>query len=87
MNFGALSFLNPSTGFRNTATRSEFDVSGAKSPTKMLYSFCWFGLLCATGMADVGAVYVGVAGAGAGDDAQFRTKDLLEFGIVSGPLL
>jgi hypothetical protein len=39
MNFGARSFLSPRTGFLKTATRSELDVSGARSPTKMLYSF------------------------------------------------
>lgn len=38
-----LSFRNPNTGFLNTATRSELDVSGARSPTKMEYSLCCSG--------------------------------------------
>lgn len=39
INLGSLSFRKPRTGFRKTATKSELEVSGARSPTKMLYSF------------------------------------------------
>ncbi len=44
INLGSLSLRSPRTGLRKTATKSELDVSGAKSPTNMLYSL---GYCCA----------------------------------------
>ena len=50
MYLGTLSFLSPRMGFRKTATRSELEVSGAKSPTKMLYSFSFWALFVPFGI-------------------------------------
>lgn len=81
MNLGSRSFRKPRTGFRNTATRSELDVSGARSPTKILYSF---GYCCCAGDATTPAVgRAGVIGLGI-EDAQLSTNGLLELGIVTG---
>lgn len=88
MNLGSLSFRRPRTGLRNTATRSELDVSGAKSPTKMLYSFGY----CCPPLVYVAALGGNVADVGEADvteDAQFKTKGFDELGMVGGfpPLL
>lgn len=86
MYFGSRSFLSPRTGLRKTATRSELDVSGARSPTKMLYSF-WN--CCCCGVVPGG--YAGAENAGefeladVGTElAQLRTKGLDELGIWTG---
>ena len=89
INLGSLSLRRPSTGLRNTATRSELDVSGARSPTKMLYSF---GYCCAPAVcAPFGAEKVVDTGeAGAMEEVQFITKGFAELGMEAGgafPLL
>jgi hypothetical protein len=82
MNFGSLSFRSPRTGLRKTATRSELDVSGARSPTKILYSF---GYCCET---DIAVRAEGIEDTGEGtEEAQLRMKGLLELGIVTGEVL
>jgi hypothetical protein len=83
MNFGSLSFLNPKTGFRNTATKSEFDVSGARSPTNILYSFGY--CCCAPGTKLPGEEVVG--GRDGSDAANLTLNGLLELGIVVDPPL
>ena len=80
---GSLSFLKPRTGLRKTATRSELDTSGAKSPTKMLYSFGYCGFW-APGIEIVGALKGTDKGAVGTEDAQFIVKGFDEFGIVRG---
>ncbi len=81
MKRGSLSFLNPRTGLRKTATRSEFETSGAKSPTKMLYSFGYCGFW-APGMEIVGPLNGTDKGAVGTDDAQLRVNGFDELGIV-----
>lgn len=82
MNLGSRSFRRPRTGFRNTATRSELDVSGARSPTNMLYSFGNCG--CAVGTITPAVWKEGVIEPVGAEEAQLRTKGLFEFGIVTG---
>lgn len=84
MNLGSRSFLKPSTGFRKTATRSELEVSGARSPTKILYSLgycCCAGDKTTPGVETADVIELGM------EDAQSSTKGLLELGIVSGGAL
>ena len=81
MNLGSRSFRKPRTGFRNTATRSELDVSGARSPTNILYSlgYCWCtGDMTAPGVERADVIEPGI------DDAQLSTNGLVELGIVTG---
>lgn len=83
INFGSLSLRRPSTGLRNTATKSELEVSGARSPTKMLYSlgYCCTPVACAPFVAEKGE-YIGEVGPT--EDAQFMTKGFAEFGMGTG---
>lgn len=85
MSLGSRSLRSPSTGFLKTATRSELDVSGAKSPTKMLNSLGYCGapgMLGAWKDAEIGVDAEGTV------DAQLKTKGLDEFGMVwAGPPL
>ena len=88
INLGSLSFLSPSMGLRNTATRSELDVSGAKSPTKILYSLGYCCCAVAGGWDPTPAGNAFDKGdAEVTADAQFMTKGLDELGICSGPPL
>lgn len=79
MNLGSRSLRRPSNGLRKTATKSEFEVSGAKSPTKMLYSF-WY---CCCGIDTVPLVVekAEVMSEQGIDEAKFIKKGLLELGI------
>lgn len=79
MNFGSRSLRSPRTGFRKTATRSELDVSGARSPTNMLYSFGYIWGLFGTDAGN--AEDTGVLEAGM-EDAQLRTNGLVELGMM-----
>ena len=83
INLGSLSLRRPSTGLRNTATKSELEVSGAKSPTKMLYSlgYCCTPVACAPFVAGKG-VYMGEVGPK--EEAQFMTKGFAELGMGTG---
>lgn len=83
INFGSLSFLSPRTGLRNTATRSELDASGARSPTKILYSF-WYCCACWVFGSAVGITGYEIGDAEGTLDAQFITKGLEELGIIAG---
>ena len=80
INLGSLSLRRPSTGLRNTATKSELEVSGAKSPTKMLYSlgYCCTPVACAPFVAEN---CVDIEEVGAIEEAQFITKGFAELGI------
>jgi hypothetical protein len=88
MKRGSLSLRKPSTGFRKTATRSELDTSGAKSPTKMLYSLGYCGFW-APGIEMVVPENGTETGAVGIEDAQFMVNGLEELGIVTAfvPLL
>ena len=88
MNRGSLSFLKPRTGLRKTATRSELETSGARSPTKMLYSLGYCGFW-APGMEMVGAASGAGTGAVGTEEAQFMVNGFDELGMVTAllPLL
>lgn len=80
INLGSLSFLRPNTGFRNTATRSLLDASGARSPTKIEYSLGKAGW----GVELGGEVGTEAPDAGAGTAlAHLRLNCLAELGIVA----
>ena len=83
INLGSLSLRRPSTGLRNTATKSELDVSGAKSPTNMLYSlgYCCAAVACTPFVTEKGAE---MGEACPTEEAQFMTKGFAELGIETG---
>jgi hypothetical protein len=89
INLGSLSFRSPKTGLRKTATRSELEVSGARSPTKMLYSLGY----CCKDPVEAAALdgkEVDMGETDGTEDAQLRTKGFAELGMVTGfmfPLL
>lgn len=82
INLGSLSFRRPNTGLRKTATRSELEVSGARSPTKILYSlgYCCRDPVEAAALEGKGADMGETDGT---EDAQLRTKGFAEFGMVT----
>ena len=86
MNRGSRSFRRPRTGLRKTATRSEFDTSGARSPTKILYSLVKLGGCCCWVDCWVGVVIGSdrVGGDAGTEEAQLKTKGLVELGMMTG---
>lgn len=81
MKRGSRSLRNPRTGLRKTATRSELDTSGARSPTKMLYSFGYCGFWPLGRVTDWPGTGGGTDAEGT-DDAQLSENGLLELGIT-----
>ena len=99
INLGSRSLRRPRTGLRKTATRSELEASGARSPTKIEYSFgndcvppeplllpeLVFSLLFPLPLLVVGVDWAGgeTVGVMGVEEAQLRMNGLFELGIMT----